>query len=173
MSSLKDVFFKSILKMPLEILQLAGFNYLKHTTPGQKQKSRLETISENAKMFNFWFSFANFALFNVLRLIYLISNLKNLNVSIYAVVVITNAFSVLCKVHAIFHHKSAILKMFDTLSESSYDKLNYSAQMEVTQAFKFYRVSYLLFVCDSHDRAFGGFLAGRTEILAAVFLAPV
>lgn len=83
--------------MPLEILQLAGFNYLKHTTPGQKQKSRLETISENDKMFYFWFSFANFALFNVLRLIYLISNLKNLNVSIYAVVVITNAFSVLCK----------------------------------------------------------------------------
>lgn len=141
MSSLKDFFFDSILRWPLIFFKIVGFDLVHETAtqPSLLGKTVKQKIAEKAKKIFFWFNCISFTMFYVLRFLYWLHHPYELNVFINALVDCMNGTAILSKILAIYSYKSTIMKMFEKLEGSSYDKFDKEVQLGVAGPLRTYK----------------------------------
>lgn len=141
MSNLKELFFESILKWPLLNFKFIGFDFLQQaTTPSPWSLVKTNRrVTEKIRKFYFLFNCTSFVLFYALRFLYWVFKPLKLTGFINAAVGTMNGTAILSKVLTIYFYKSTIMKMFETLKGSSYNKFNPKVQYEVTGALRVYK----------------------------------
>lgn len=140
MSSLKDLIFRKLLKLPLLAFKLTGFDFLQQASNETVKPSRMGKLANQAKKLFFWINFFSCALLYFSGAVYSIHHLDDFDTFVANLVNLINDTAILAKVFLINHHRTRILEMFQNLNDSSYDKACSEVQERVASGVKTYKM---------------------------------